>query len=80
MDLNATVDVNCEREDGRTACWTENRTPISPLAKAGATKNDTDERKQKVRLGTAKNELTKGLSAGSDASTSPWIIRYLVLG
>ena len=28
------VDVNCGRKDGRT----ENRTPISQLAKAGATK------------------------------------------
>ena len=34
MDLNARVDVNCGRKDGRT----ENRTPISHLAKAGATK------------------------------------------
>ena len=34
MDLNASVDVNCGRKDGRT----ENRTPISHLAKAGATK------------------------------------------
>ena len=34
MDLNAWVDVNCGRKDGRT----ENRTPISHLAKAGATK------------------------------------------
>ena len=35
MDLNARVDVNCGRKtDGRT----ENRTSISHLAKAGATK------------------------------------------
>ena len=34
MDLNARVDVNCGRKDGRI----ENRTPISHLAKAGATK------------------------------------------
>ena len=34
MDLNARVDVNCGRKDGRT----EHRTPISHLAKAGATK------------------------------------------
>ena len=34
MDLNARADVNCGRKDGRT----ENRTPISHLAKAGATK------------------------------------------
>ena len=34
MNLNAKVDVNCGRKDGRT----ENRTPISHLAKAGATK------------------------------------------
>ena len=34
MDLNARVDVNCGRKDGRM----ENRTPISHLAKAGATK------------------------------------------
>ena len=36
MDLNARVNVNCGRKDGRT----ENRTPISHLAKAGATKNE----------------------------------------
>ena len=34
MDLNARVDVNCGRKDGLT----ENRTPISHLAKAGETK------------------------------------------
>ena len=34
MDLNARVDVNCGQKDGRT----ENRTPISHLAKACATK------------------------------------------
>ena len=34
MDLNARVDVNCGRKDERT----ENRTPISHLAKAGAQK------------------------------------------
>ena len=34
MDLNAGVVVNCGRKDGRT----ENRMPISHLAKAGATK------------------------------------------
>ena len=34
MDLNARVDVNWGRKDGQT----ENRTPISHLAKAGATK------------------------------------------
>ena len=36
MDLNARVDVNCGRKDGRT----ENRKPISHLAKAGATKKN----------------------------------------
>ena len=45
MDLNARVDVNCGRKDGRTDGrkdgQTENRTPISHLAKAGATKNKT---------------------------------------
>ena len=35
MDLNARVDVNCGWKDGRT----ENRTPISHLAKAGETIN-----------------------------------------
>ena len=35
MDLNARVDVNCGRKNGRT----ENRMPISHLAKAGATIN-----------------------------------------
>ena len=44
MDLNARVDVNCGRKDGRTDGRTDrqtdkNRTPISHLAKAGATKN-----------------------------------------
>ena len=34
MDLKARVDVNCERKDGLT----ENRTPMSHTAKAGATK------------------------------------------
>ena len=34
MDMQARVDVNCERKDGRT----ENRTPMSHTAKAGATK------------------------------------------
>ena len=34
MDLTARVDVNC----GRKERLTENRTPISHLAKAGATK------------------------------------------
>ena len=34
MDLKARVDVNFERKDGRT----ENRTPMSHPAKAGATK------------------------------------------
>ena len=34
MDLNARVKVNCGLKDGRT----ENQTPISHLAKAGATK------------------------------------------
>ena len=38
MDLNARVDVNCGRKDGRT----ENRTPISHFAKAGATKSNCD--------------------------------------
>ena len=38
MDLNARVDVNCGRKDGRMDGLTENRTPISHLAKAGATK------------------------------------------
>ena len=36
MDLNARVDVNCGRKDGQTENWT----PISHLAKAGATKID----------------------------------------
>ena len=36
MNLNARVDVNCGRNDGRT----EIRTPISHLAKAGATKRN----------------------------------------
>ena len=44
MDLNARVDVNCgrkdERTDGQTYGRTENQTPISHLAKAGATKSD----------------------------------------
>ena len=34
MNLNARVDVNCGQKDGRA----ENRTPLSHLAKAGATK------------------------------------------
>ena len=34
MDFSASVDVNCGRRDGLT----ENRTPISHLAKAGVTK------------------------------------------
>ena len=34
MDLNARVDVNCGWKDGQM----ENRTPISHLARAGATK------------------------------------------
>ena len=41
MDLNARVDVNCGRKDGRTDWRTENWTPISHLAKAGATKTIT---------------------------------------
>ena len=44
MDLNARVDENCGRKDGRTDELTdgrtENRMPISHLAKAGATIND----------------------------------------
>ena len=36
MDLNARVDVNCGRKDGRMDGQTENRMPISHLAKAGA--------------------------------------------
>ena len=39
MDLNARVDVNCGRKDGWTEVRTDNRTPISHLAKAGATKS-----------------------------------------
>ena len=39
MDLNARVDVNCGRKDGQTDGQTENQTPISHLAKAGATNN-----------------------------------------
>ena len=35
MDLKARVDVHCERKDGRT----ENRTPMSHTAKAGATES-----------------------------------------
>ena len=35
MDLNARVDVNCGRKDGRR----ENRMPISHRAKAGVTIN-----------------------------------------
>ena len=38
MDLNARVDVNCGRKDRRTDGLTENRTPISHLAEASATK------------------------------------------
>ena len=42
MDLKARVDVNYERKDGRTDeqpdARTENRTPMSHTAKAGATK------------------------------------------
>ena len=38
MDFNARVDVNCGRKDGLTDERTENRTPISHLAKAGSTK------------------------------------------
>ena len=42
MDLNARVDVNCGWKDGQMERLmdgqTENRTPISHLAKAGATK------------------------------------------
>ena len=38
MDLNARVDINCGRKDGRTDLRTENRTPLSHHAKAGATK------------------------------------------
>ena len=38
MDLNARVDVHCGRKDRRMDRWTENRTPISHLAKAVATK------------------------------------------
>ena len=34
MNFNARVDVNCGQKDGRT----ENRTPISHLAEAGAKK------------------------------------------
>ena len=37
MDLNARVNVHCGRKDGRTDGLTENRTPISHLAKADAT-------------------------------------------
>ena len=37
MDLNARVDVKCGRKDGRIDRRTENRTPISHLAKAAAT-------------------------------------------
>ena len=41
MDLNARVEVNCRRKDGRTDGLkdgqTENRMPISHLAKAGLT-------------------------------------------
>ena len=36
MDLNARVDVNCERKDGLTDGLTENWKPISHIAKAGA--------------------------------------------
>ena len=38
MDLNATVDVNCGWKDGHKDGRTENRTPISHLAKTGSTK------------------------------------------
>ena len=37
MDLNARVDLNCGWKDGQTDGRTENGTPISHLAKAGAT-------------------------------------------
>ena len=36
MDLKTRVDVNCEQKDGRT----ENQTPTSHTAKAGATKRN----------------------------------------
>ena len=42
MDLKARVDVNFERKDGRT----ENRTPMSHTAKAGATKSVCTTRKK----------------------------------
>ena len=38
MDLNARVIINCGRIDGKTGGWTENKTPILHLAKAGGTK------------------------------------------
>ena len=44
MDLNAGVDENYERKegrmDGRTDGRTENQTPLSHLAKAGATETN----------------------------------------
>ena len=39
MDINASVDLNCGQEDRKMDRLTENRTPISHLAKAGATIN-----------------------------------------
>ena len=42
MDLNARVEVNCERKDGQT----ENRMPILHLAKADVTKKKKKEKKK----------------------------------
>ena len=50
MDLNARVDVNCGRTDGRTAGLglpdgrMKNRTPLSHLATAGETKNGKEKK------------------------------------
>ena len=59
MDLNARVDVNCERKDGRT----ENPTPISHLAKAGATKINVHVRINQHQLLIARRLLEEGRGA-----------------
>ena len=46
MDLNARVDVNCGRKDGRT----ENRTPISHLAKAVATIKQVRQKHENIKF------------------------------
>ena len=46
MDLNARFDVNCGRKDGRT----ENRTPISHLAKAVATIKQVQHKHENIKF------------------------------